>query len=147
MSAESIEKVDRLFHKILWLDIFETHMLIQVMNERMGVKLSKKQERIIEKRLHALDADDSETGASEGTEEKKETKATVFDVKLNGFDKKSKLKVIKQVRSLLGLGLKEAKELVESAPVAIGKQMSEEKAQELEKQLAEVGGEMELVQV
>ena len=43
---------------------------------------------------------------------------TVFDLKLVGFDEKSKIKVIKEIRGITALGLKEAKELVEGAPVS-----------------------------
>jgi ribosomal protein L7/L12 len=48
---------------------------------------------------------------------------TVFDLKLLGFDAKSKIKVIKEVRAIAGLGLKEAKELVEGAPTIIQKDL------------------------
>ena len=53
-------------------------------------------------------------GAAEAAEEVKEKDA--FDVKLQAFDAKSKLKIIKEVRAFSDLSLKEAKELVESAP-------------------------------
>ena len=43
---------------------------------------------------------------------------TVFDLKLTGLDTKSKIKVIKEVRAITSLGLKEARELVEGAPVS-----------------------------
>jgi hypothetical protein len=43
---------------------------------------------------------------------------TVFDLRLTGFDEKSKIKVIKEIRTVTSLGLKEAKELVEGAPVS-----------------------------
>ena len=60
--------------------------------------------------------DDGEGGGGDAAEAKEER--TAFDLKLTGFDKKSKIKVIKEVRGMAGLGLKEAKELVEGAPVS-----------------------------
>ena len=70
---------------------------------------------------------------------------TIFDLKLIGFDAKAKIKVIKEVRAILGLGLKEAKELVESAPKVIQKDLKQEKADELKAQLEAVGAEIEVV--
>ena len=58
-------------------------------------------------------------GADAGGDAKEEVvEKTVFDLKLVGFDEKSKIKVIKEIRGITALGLKEAKELVEGAPVS-----------------------------
>lgn len=73
-----------------------------------------------------------------------EAKTTV-DLKLAGFDAKAKIKVIKEVRSIAGLGLKEAKELVEAAPKVIQKGLKPEQAEELKAALEAVGAEIELV--
>ena len=81
-----------------------------------------------------------EAAAEDAPEEK-----TLFDVKLSGFDAKAKIKVIKEVRAIAGLGLKEAKELVESAPKVISKDLSQEKADELKAQLEAVGATIEIV--
>ena len=62
-----------------------------------------------------------------------------------GFDAKSKIKVIKEVRSIAGLGLKEAKELVEGAPTTIMKEVKEEDAEALKAKLEEIGAQIELV--
>lgn len=70
---------------------------------------------------------------------------TAFDLKLVGFDAKAKIKVIKEVRSIAGLGLKESKELVEGVPAVIQKGLSSEKAEELKKILEGVGATVELV--
>lgn len=77
-------------------------------------------------------------------EEAKEEK-TIFDLKLLGFDAKAKIKVIKEVRAIAGLGLKEAKELVESAPKVIQKDLKQDKADELKAQLEAVGAQVEIV--
>ena len=70
---------------------------------------------------------------------------TIFDLKLLGFDAKSKIKVIKEVRAIAGLGLKEAKTLVESAPKIIQKDLKKEKADELKEKLEALGAEIEIV--
>lgn len=70
---------------------------------------------------------------------------TAFDLKLTGFDAKSKIKVIKEVRAIAGLGLKEAKEMVEGAPKVVMKDINKEMAEELKEKLEAVGAEIEIV--
>ncbi|KAF4321814.1 hypothetical protein BBO99_00004501 [Phytophthora kernoviae] len=82
-------------------------------------------------------------GAAPAAEEAKEEK-TAFDVKLASFDAKSKIKVIKEVRAITGLGLKEAKELVEGAPSTLKKDVKKEEADELIEKLKAVGAVVEL---
>ena len=76
-------------------------------------------------------------------EEDSQEKAS-FDLKLIGFDAKSKIKVIKEIRSITGLGLKESKELVEKAPSVIKKDIKKEEAEELKSKLEEIGGTLEI---
>ncbi len=77
-------------------------------------------------------------GAAEAAEEKDE-----FDVELQGVGD-SKVKVIKIVREVTGLGLKEAKDLVDSAPKVIKEAVSKAEAEELKAKLEEVGATVEL---
>ena len=72
---------------------------------------------------------------------------TEFDVVLKGFDAAAKLKVLKVVREVCGLGLKEAKEFVEAAataPKTVKEGLSKEDAEKLAAQIKEVGGEVEV---
>ncbi len=75
---------------------------------------------------------------AEAAEEK-----TEFDVVLTAFGDK-KINVIKEVRAITGLGLKEAKELVESAPKAIKEGVSKGEAEEVAKKLTEAGATAEV---
>ena len=68
---------------------------------------------------------------------------TEFDVELTDAGAQ-KIKVIKVVREITGLGLKEAKELVESAPKVLKEQATKEEAEELKKKLEEVGAKITL---
>jgi len=68
---------------------------------------------------------------------------TEFDVVLNSAGA-SKLKVVKEVKNLLGLGLKEAKELVDNAPGTLKEGVAKEEAEEIKAKLTEVGAEVEL---
>lgn len=79
----------------------------------------------------------------QGTEEEVEVK-TKFGVKLVGYDASAKIKVIKEVRAIAALGLKEAKDLVESIPKFIVKDLSSDKAEELKAQLEAVGAQIEI---
>ncbi|MDZ4819738.1 MAG: 50S ribosomal protein L7/L12 [Planctomycetota bacterium] len=67
---------------------------------------------------------------------------TEFDVILEGFDAAKKIGVIKVVRSATGLGLKEAKDMVEGAPNKLKEGISKEDAEKLKKELEEAGGKV-----
>ena len=77
-------------------------------------------------------------GDAGAAEEKSE-----FDVVLTSFGDK-KVGVIKAVRTITGLGLKEAKDLVESAPSAIKEGISKDEVEDIKKQLEEAGGTVEV---
>ena len=77
-------------------------------------------------------------GAETATEEK-----TEFDVILTSFGEK-KINVIKEIRGITGLGLKEAKETVESAPKTVKEGVSKEEAEEIKKKLEEAGASAEI---
>jgi large subunit ribosomal protein L7/L12 len=77
-------------------------------------------------------------GGEEAAEEK-----TTFDVILKSFGEK-KIQVIKEVRALTGLGLKEAKDLVEGAPKAVKEGVSKTEAEEAQKKLQDAGGTVEI---
>ncbi len=80
-------------------------------------------------------------GGAGGAEEVEEK--TAFDVVLTSAGA-AKLKVVKTVKELTGLGLKEAKELVDNAPKAIKEGVAKEEAEGLKKQLEEAGAEVEI---
>lgn len=75
-------------------------------------------------------------------EEKKEK--SHYDIELSKFDPAKKIALIKEVRGILGLGLKEAKEMVEGAPVWIKKEVAKEEAEKLAAKLKEFGGDCRL---
>lgn len=89
-------------------------------------------------------ADDGGEGEGAAAEEVVEEK-TAFDLKLTGFEAKSKIKVIKEVRAMTSLGLKEAKELVEGAPTTVKKDIKKEEAEELKGKLEALGAQVEIV--
>ncbi len=70
--------------------------------------------------------------------------STEFDIKLVGADDTKKIAIIKAVREATGLGLKEAKELVESVPSEIKKAAPKAEAAEIKKKIEEAGGKVEL---
>ncbi len=69
---------------------------------------------------------------------------TEFTVQLDGFDAAKKITVIKVVREITGLGLKEAKDAVEGAPKAIKENISKEDAEKFKKQLEDAGAKVSL---
>ncbi|KAF9619219.1 hypothetical protein IFM89_005773 [Coptis chinensis] len=80
-------------------------------------------------------------GAGAKVEEKKAEK-TAFDLKLEGFEAASKIKIIKEVRTFTDLGLKEAKDLVEKAPTLLKKGVTKEEAQKIIDKMKEIGAKV-----
>ena len=74
----------------------------------------------------------------------KPAEKTEFTVQLDGFDAAKKITVIKVVREITGLGLKEAKDLVEGSPKAVKENISKEDAEKFKKMLEENGGKVSL---
>ena len=83
----------------------------------------------------AAPAEDADTGAGE--------EKTEFDVELSGVGDK-KINVIKVIRGITSLGLKEAKELVDSAPSVVKEAVAKEEAEEVKKKLEEAGATVTL---
>ena len=81
--------------------------------------------------------------AAAGADAADEEEKSDFDVVLKSFGEK-KIQVIKTVREALGLGLKEAKELEDSAPVKVKEGLAKEEAEALKEKLAEAGAEVEI---
>ena len=141
LSDESQKKVDDLFEKILWLDMIEVHLLTSVVNEQLGIAW----DQVDFSGGPGTVAGGAAAGAAGGgAEEEQAEEKLLKDIKLVGFDAKAKIKVIKEVRAIAGLGLKEAKELVEAAPKVIQKDLKPDKAEELKAQLEAVGAQIEI---
>ena len=115
---------DQVVDFIANMSVLEMSELVKEMEEKFGVSAAAAAVA-----APAAGGGESETAAEEKTE---------FDVILTSFGEK-KINVIKEVRSITGLGLKEAKEAVESAPKAIKEGVSKEEAEEFKKKLEEAG--------
>ncbi len=111
------------------MSVMEVDELISAMEEKFGVTAAA---------AVAVAGPAAGGDAAAAAEEK-----TEFDVVLSGFGD-NKVAVIKAVRALTGLGLKEAKEAVESAPSTLKEGISKEEAEEAKKSLEEAGATVEL---
>ena len=120
---------DQVVDFIANMSVLEMSELVKEMEEKFGVSAA----------AAAVVAPVAGGGESEAAAEEK----TEFDVILTSFGEK-KINVIKEVRSITGLGLKEAKEAVESAPKAIKEGVSKEEAEEVKKKLEEAGANAEI---
>lgn len=123
------EKVLNLIEEVKNLTVLELSELVKELEEEFGVSAAAP--------VAAVAAAPAAAGG-EAVEEKSE-----FDVVLNGPGQE-KIKVIKVVRDITGLGLKEAKELVDTAPKAVKEGASKDEAEEIKKKLEEAGAEVEL---
>lgn len=120
------EKINGLLEEIKGLTILELSELVKELEAEFGVSA-------------APVAVAATAGAAAAPVEEK----TEFDVELTSFGAK-KLDVIKVVRGVTGLGLKEAKEMVEGAPKIVKEGLSKADAEELKKQLEEAGATVTL---
>ena len=121
------EKVTALVEEVKQLTVLELNDLVKALEEEFGVSAA------------AMAAPAAGGAAAPAAEEK-----TEFDVVLAGFDAAAKIKVIKAVREITGLGLAEAKAAVEGAPKTLKEAVSKDEAEELKKKLEEAGGKVEL---
>jgi len=114
---------DQIIEAVASLSVMEVVELIEAMEEKFGVSA-----------VVAVAAGPAAAAAEEQTE---------FDVVMTGFGD-NKVKAIKAVRGATGLGLKEAKEAVESCPVVLKEAISKAEAEALKAELEEIGATVEL---
>ena len=122
------EKVTAMIEEIKALSVLELSELVHALEETFGVSAA----------AVAAPAAGAAGAAAPAEEEK-----TEFDVVMKSFGAE-KIKVIKEVRGITGLGLAEAKALVEKVPAKIKEGVSKDEAEALKKQLEAVGAEVEL---
>ena len=123
------EKVMKLIEDVKALTVLELSELVKALEEEFGVSAAAPM---------AVAAAPAAAAAAPVAEEK-----TEFDVVLAEVGAE-KIKVIKVVRELTGLGLKEAKDLVDNAPKAVKEAVGKDEAAEMKKKLEEVGAKIEL---
>ena len=123
------EKITAIVEEIKSLTILELNELVKAVEEEFGVSAA----------APVAVAGAAAAGAAAAPVEEK----TEFDVILTGFGDK-KLGVIKVIREITGLGLKEAKDMVEGCPKAVKEGISKEDAEKVKAQLVEAGATVEI---
>jgi large subunit ribosomal protein L7/L12 len=130
--AESVKLEGKMAEFVDWVEtisVLELSQLVKALEDRLGVSAAAPM---------AVAAAPTAGGGEAAAEEK-----TEFDVILAEAGGQ-KIQVIKEIRSLTSLGLKEAKELVESAPKAVKEGVSKEEAEETKAKLEAVGAKAEI---
>ena len=127
------DKIDQIVDGLKTLTLVEASELVAQIEETFGVDASN---------AGGGGAVAMNAGAGQAVEEVEEK--TEFTVMLDGFPSDKKIAVLKIVRSLTGLGLKEAKALVEAAPKQVQDGVSKEVAEDAKKQLESAGAEVSL---
>ena len=120
------EKITAMIEEVKALSVLELNELVKALEEEFGVSAA------------AVAAAPAAGAGAAAAEEK-----TEFDVVLASFGD-AKMAVIKAVKDVLGLGLKEAKELVEAAPKALKEGVSKAEAEEINAKLEVAGAKIEL---
>jgi len=128
------EKLQGIVDQIKDLSLLEASQLVKIMEETFGVSAAAASVSA------APSAGGAGTAAAPAAEEKEE-----YDVILTGMaDPAKKIGIIKVVREITSLGLKEAKDLVEGAPKAVKEGVPKEEAETLKKKLADAGATVDL---
>jgi large subunit ribosomal protein L7/L12 len=125
-------QIEKLMDEIKGLTVLELNQLVQALEDEFGVSAAAAAPVMVAGGVPGAAA------PSEAAEEK-----TEFDVMLNSVGDK-KINVIKVVREVTSLGLKEAKDLVESAPAKVKEGVNKEEAEEIKKKFEEAGAQMEI---
>ena len=125
--------IQKIAEEIGGLTLLEARDLVKALEEKLGIKAAAPMA------MAAMPMPGMGAGAEAAAQEEK----TEFDVVLTGFGDK-KIQVIKVVRELTGLGLKEAKDLVEGVPKPVKEGVSKEEAATMKKKLEESGGTVEV---
>ena len=125
-------QTEKLMDQIKGMTVLELNELVKALEDEFGVSAAAAAPVMM------AGAVPGAAGGAEQAEEK-----TEFDVLLNSIGDK-KINVIKVVREVTSLGLKEAKELVESAPTKVKEAVNKEEAEEIKKKFEDVGAQMEI---
>jgi len=132
------EKTDQILEELKTLSLLEASELVKQIEDAFGVDASASAGGGMMMMPGMM------PGAPAGAEAEPEEEKTEFDVVLEEVPADKKIAILKVVRGLTGLGLKEAKEIVESAPKAIKEGVSKDDAEDAKKQLEEAGGKVAL---
>ena len=127
-------KTDEILDALKSLSLLEASELVKQIEEAFGVSAAASA-GVVMAAPGAAAGGDGDAAAEEKTE---------FEVVLESFDASSKIKVLKEVRNATGLGLGEAKALVEAAPKTIKEGATKEDAEALKKAIEAVGGKVTL---
>jgi len=129
-TVELDAELEKIFEALNALPISKAAKLVKAMEERWGVSA-------------AAPAAIVQAGHGAGPAAEEKAEKTSFDVILKAHGEK-KIQVIKVVRTVTGLGLKEAKDLVDGAPGKVKQGVSKEEAEKIKKELEESGATVEL---
>ncbi|XP_010531059.1 PREDICTED: uncharacterized protein LOC104807473 [Tarenaya hassleriana] len=137
------ERVSKIVDELSSLTLLETMDLTEVLRQKLDVgEMPVMAMMMPGMAFPGAGAGKGVAGAGAKGQEKKEEAKTVFDVKLEAFDAASKIKVIKEVRAVTDLGLKEAKDLVEKAPTLLKKGVAKDEAEKIIEKLKAVGAKV-----
>ena len=138
-------KVEALVDEILGLSLLEVSPLSDLLKDKLG--LPDEPAGFPLGMVPGLAAPGGAPAAGGAGAEAPAEEKTTFDVKLKGFEGATKLKVIKEIRALMELGLKESKELVEGSEkeaAVLKSGLSKEEAEAIKEKLAAVGAKIEI---
>ena len=129
MAVELDSKTSQVFEQIKELSFLQTAQLVKAFEDEFGISAAAPA---------AVAVAAAPAAAAEAAEEQTDFTLVLVDAGA------TKIQVLKEVRAITGLGLKEAKDLVDSTPKTVKEGLKKEEAQELKKKLEELGAKIEL---
>lgn len=145
-SAVLSPRVSALVDELVSLNMLEVKSLTDELKDRLGIDdaalgMGGGMPMMNPAMMAAMNAG---AGAGDSGAEEEKVEKTSFDLKLEGYDAAKKIAVIKEIRTITGLGLKEAKAMVDEAPKVFKTAVAKEEAEEIASKLKEIGGNVSL---
>lgn len=132
------ERVWRLVDEMSGLTLSEANELSSIMMEKFCFQMMKR--LTMKERLELMSRIQSaKPAAGAAAKEEKKAEKTTFELKMEAYETASKLKIIKEIRTFMTLGLKEAKDLVEKTPAVLKKGVTKEEGEQIIEKMKALG--------
>jgi large subunit ribosomal protein L7/L12 len=143
-SAAASPKVLALVDELVSLNVLEVKALTDSLKDRLGIDDSAVMPMMNPAMFAGMGAPGGGGVGAAAVAEEPVVEKTAFDLKLEAYDAAKKIAVIKEIRAITGLGLKEAKALVDEAPNVFKNAVAKEEAEEIRDKLKEIGATVAL---
>jgi large subunit ribosomal protein L7/L12 len=143
-SSTTSPRVQALVDELVSLNMLEVKALTDSLKDRLGIDDATAMPMMNPAMFAGMGMPGAGVGGAAAAAEEPVVEKTAFDLKLEAFDASKKIAVIKEIRAITGLGLKEAKALVDEAPKVFKSAVAKGEAEEIRDKLKEIGATVAL---